>query len=122
MDNNDYQKILKDLMKFYQQTFNQNIDITRNNIVIIYTLVPNEQDSDIEESKLMTESEVHSIFSSNDNRSISNCINNILSLQKTDKQRVAILKELIDYTLPFDSSAQSIVLRKLGRLLKKITV
>ena len=124
MKDRSFEKIMDEILKYYQKMFNQNTDLTLGNIIVYYNNTPiNNIESSNKSTPLeykyfnMTMEDIDNLFESGTDDEIRELIDIIVKYETTIDDQIKVLHRLLDYTKPFTlSSVQSIIYRKLAKL------
>jgi hypothetical protein len=132
MKDKTFEKIMDEIMKYYQKMFNQNTDLTLDNVVVYYintstgNIDPVNNSNDLNVVKPtpieykyfnMTMDDIDALFESGTDDEIQELIDIIVRYETTVEDQIKVLHRLLNYTQPFTfSSVQSIIYRKLAKL------
>ena len=124
MKDRSFEKIMDEILKYYQKMFNQNTDLTLGNIIVYYNntpinnIEPSNKPTPLEYKYFnMTMEDIDNLFESGTDDEIRELIDIIVKYETTIDDQIKVLHRLLDYTKPFTlSSVQSIIYRKLAKL------
>ena len=124
MKDRSFEKIMDEILKYYQKIFNQNTDLTLGNIIVYYNntpinnIEPSNKPTPLEYKYFnMTMEDIDNLFESGTDDEIRELIDIIVKYETTVVDQIKVLHRLLDYTKPFElSSVQSIIYRKLAKL------